>query len=128
MVRDYIDNITIAYFIPGEKYAGYAKEGEKGDSQITLLENTFVQGPGYAYSALVHEACHGLQFDRGLPFEPFCQNQAREHACNQMGIKVLKHFDGKPSMIQHYETIAVGDSIYGNSCYRDGLFAEMPAL
>jgi hypothetical protein len=128
LVKNYIDKISISYFIPGGNYAGYAKEGERGDAEIILLENTFVQGPGYAHSTLVHEACHGLQFERKLPFSPFCQNQAREHACNQMGLKVLRHFEAKPEMIRHYERIAEGSTVYGNSCWREGTLKTMPEL
>lgn len=128
LVKNHIDTISIAYFIPGGNYAGYAKEGERGDAKITLLENTFVQGPGYAHSTLVHEACHGLQFEKELPFAPFCQNQAREHACNQWGLKVLRHFNGKPEMIAHYESIAEGSTVYGNSCFREGKLEAMPEL
>ncbi len=128
LVRDHIDTIKISYIITGGNYAGFAQEGERGTKKITLLENTFIQGPGYAHSVLVHEACHGLQFEKNLPFDPFCENQAREHACNQWGIRVLKTFDGKPEMIKHYETIAEGDTVYGNSCLRNGSVKEMPDL
>jgi len=128
MVRDHIDKIKIAYFIPGGNYAGYAQEGKVGTKEITLLENTFVQGPGYAHSVLVHEACHGLQFEKKLPFSPFCEKQSREHACNQMGLKVLYQFNAKQEMIDHYENIAIGKTEYGNSCMRQGSLKEMPAL
>lgn len=128
LVRDHIDKIKIAYIITGGNYAGYAQEGKRGDKKITLLENTFIQGPGYAHSVLVHEACHGLQFEKGLPFLPFCENQAREHACNQWGLKVLYKFKGDPETIQHYENIAIGDSVYGNSCLREGKVSRMPEL
>ena len=128
MVKNHIDKISISYFIPGGNYAGYAQEGEVGTKKITLLENTFIQGPGYAHSTLVHEACHGLQFENNLPFSPFCQNQAREHACNQMGLKVLYQFGGDPEMIAYYEGIAEGSTVYGNSCMRNGQFKAMPEL
>lgn len=128
LVRDHIDEIKINYIITGGNYAGYAQEGERGNKKVTLLENTFVQGPGYAHSVIVHEACHGLQFEQDLPFGQFCENQAREHACNQWGLKVLRHFNAKPEMIQHYENIAIGDTIYGNSCLRDGKVESMPSL
>lgn len=128
MVKNHIDKIKISYFIPGGNYAGYAQEGELGSKNITLLENTFIQGPGYAHSVLVHEACHGLQFEKKLPFTPFCEKQSREHACNQMSLKVLYHFDAKKEMISHYENIAVGSTVYGNSCMRKGEIKAMPAL
>ncbi len=128
LVKNHIDTIKINYIITGGNYAGYAQEGERGDKKITLLENTFIQGPGYAHSVLVHEACHGLQFEKDLPFSPFCENQSREHACNQWGLKVLRHFDGKPEMIAHYEGIARGNSVYGNSCLREGKLEVMPDL
>ncbi len=128
LVRDHIDKIKISYIITGGNYAGYAQEGERGTKKITLLENTFIQGPGYAHSVLVHEACHGLQFEKDLPFSPFCENQSREHACNQWGLKVLRQFEAKPDMIAHYEKIALGDSVYGNSCLREGKLKEMPKL
>ncbi len=127
MVKDHIDQISISYIMSGNT-AGTAQKGSKGSKKIRLLENTFIQGPGYAHSVLVHEACHGLQFEKNLPFEPFCQNQAREHACNIWGIKVLKIFNAKPEMIQHYETLAQGDSVYGNSCKRKGELKAMPEL
>lgn len=128
LVRDHIDQIKISYIITGGNYAGYAQEGDRGDKKVTLLENTFIQGPGYAHSTLVHEACHGLQFEQGLPFTPFCQNQAREHACNQWGLKVLRHFDADADMIEHYERIAEGHTVYGNSCLREGKLDKMPEL
>lgn len=128
MVKNHIDKINISYFIPGGNYAGNAQEGKLGSKNIILLENTFIQGPGYAHSVLVHEACHGLQFEKKLPFSLFCEKQAREHACNQMGLKVLYHFNAKPEMIEHYENITVGSTIYGNSCMREGPLKEMPAL
>ncbi len=128
MVKNHIDKINISYFIPGGNYAGYAKEGKRGTKQITLLENTFIQGPGYAHSTLVHEACHGLQFEKKLSFIGFCNKQSREHACNQMGLKVLYKFEGNPEMIKHYESIAIGNTEYGNSCMRRGDLEFMPEL
>ena len=128
LVRDHIDQIKIAYIITGGNYAGYAQEGTRGSKKITLLENTFIQGPGYAHSVLVHEACHGLQFEKKLPFKPFCEQQSREHACNQWGLKVLREFKADSDMIQHYENIAIGDTVYGNSCLRQGHLKSMPDL
>jgi len=128
MVKNHIDKIRISYFIPGGNYAGYAQESGDGSKNITLLENTFVQGPGYAHSVLVHEACHGLQFEKNLPFTGKCNKQSREHACTQMALKVLRQFDGNLEMIAHYETLSVGDTEYGNSCARRGDIEFMPAL
>lgn len=128
VVRDHIDTIKISYIITGGNYAGYAQEGDRGTKKITLLENTFIKGPGYAHSTLVHEACHGLQFEKDLPFVPFCENQSREHACNQWGLRILRHFEAKPEMIAHYESIAEGKTVYGNSCLRDGSLKVMPEL
>ena len=127
LVKNHIDQITITYVMFGGR-AGEAREGKHGTKKIKLLENTLIQGPGYAHSILVHEACHGLQFEKNLPFSPFCENQAREHACNEWGIKVLKKFNGKPEMIKYYEGISQGDSVYGNSCERNGTFEKMPEL
>lgn len=127
LVKNHIDIIIIDYIMMGKR-AGSAREGAHGKKQIHLLENTLIQGPGYAHSILVHEACHGLQFEKNLPFSPFCENQAREHACNKWGIKVLKKFNGKPEMIAHYERISRGDSVYGNSCERNGKLKKMPEL
>jgi hypothetical protein len=31
-------------------------------------------------------------------------------------------------MIKHYEGISRGDSVYGNSCERNGTFEKMPEL
>jgi hypothetical protein len=128
MVKDHIDQIRISYFIPGGDYAGLAQEKNDGSKSITLLENTFIQGPGYAHSVLVHEACHGLQFEKELPFASFCDRQSREHACNQMGLKVLYEFEAKPEMIEHYESIAIGKTVYGNSCMRNGTLQAMPEI
>ena len=108
MVKNHIDKITIVYMIKNGT-AGNAHEGKHGEKIIKLLENTLIQGPGYAHSLLVHEACHGLQFEKKLPFSPFCEKQSREHACNEMGIKVLKKFNAKKSMIEYYEKISHGN-------------------
>jgi hypothetical protein len=128
LVRDYVEQISVAY-IMSKNHAGVAHPMENGKNKVVMLENTFVQGPGYAHSVLVHEACHGLQFAKGLPFRTsFCDHQSREHACNMWGIKVLKKFNGKPEMIKWYEGIAQGDTVYGNSCERDGTLEKMPEL
>ena len=127
LVKSNIDVISISYLMTGNK-AGTAQEGYDGEKRIRLLENTLIQGPGYAHSILVHEACHGLQFEQQLPFSPFCERQSREHACNQWGIRVLKKFNAKPEMIAHYESISRGNSVYGNSCERDETLDEMPLL
>lgn len=127
LVKSNIDVISIAYFMTGNK-AGTAQEGHNGEKRIRLLENTLIQGPGYAHSTLVHEACHGLQFEKKLPFSPFCERQSREHACNQWGIRVLKKFNAKPEMIEHYERISRGKTVYGNSCERNGTLESMPEL
>ncbi len=125
-----IDQIKINYIMVGRRSgaAGMAEQTKKGTRKVVMLENTFVQGPGYAHATIVHEACHGLQYAKKLPFKPFCEHQAREHACNMWGIKVLKKFNGKPEMIKYYEDIAVGDGVYGNSCERKGVFKKMPEL
>ncbi len=116
LVRDHIDRISIKYIITGGNYAGHAHQDKRGKNIISMLENTFVQGQGYAAATLVHEACHGEQFDEKLPFEPFCENQAREHQCNEMGLEVLRKFEAPKRLIDHYEGISVGEGLYGDSC------------
>ncbi len=116
MIRDNIDKISINYIITGGNYAGHAHKDSAGNNVIRVLENTFVQGKGYAAATLVHEACHGEQFNKNLPFEPFCENQKREHRCNEMGLEVLRKFEGPKRLIDYYEGISVGEGIYGDSC------------
>ena len=119
MVKAHIDKISISYILTGGNFAGLAHKNARGENVIRVLENTFVQGRGYTAATLVHEACHGEQFDKDLPFTPFCENQAREHECNEMGLEVLRKFEAPSHLIKYYEKISIGDGLYGDSCMKD---------